>query len=420
VTTSDRFAAARAVADATLYEGYVLYPYRASSGKNQVRWQFGVLAPPSFCEADGSERSSIRTECILDPGPAAALAVRIRGLQIQRRDGPVPWDEGVEHVVDLPVEPMFPLARAAREAPIHLDAGMDVEETADGDVTRRREAVDGLARVHAEWAEGPGALVKVVVTVENRTAWSSPEPTRDQALARSLIGVHTMLAVDDGSFVSLIDPPDFAVDAAKGCVNDGTYPVLIGSGDVVLSSPIILYDHPEVAPESPGDLFDALEIDEILGLRVLTLTEAEKAEARQTDARAAAIIDRCDEMPPEVWSRLHGAIRTLSPTGAQTDAERLPWWEPAVDEQYNPYTDSLVIGGKTVTAGTAVRLRPSRRADAHDMFLSGMAATVAGIYTDVDDEIMVAVTVDDDPAAEALAWQRRGLFFHPDELEVVG
>ena len=115
-----------------------------------------------------------------------------------------------------------------------------------------------------------------------------------------------------------MDPPEFARAAVARCCNVGTYPVLAGPpghDDLMLSSPIILYDHPEVAPESQGDLFDATEIDEILALRVLTLTDDEKAEARGTDARAAAILDRCDAMPPEVWGRLHGAIRSLRPVG---------------------------------------------------------------------------------------------------------
>jgi hypothetical protein len=165
-------------------------------------------------------------------------------------------------------------------------------------------------------------------------------------------------------------------------------------------------------------MFDATEIDEILALRVLTLTDDEKAEARRTDARAAAIVDRCDAMPPEMWAKLHGAIRSIQPTAGAAD-EMLPWWEPAVDEQYDPFTDTLVIAGHTVGKGTQVRLHPNRRSDAHDMFLVGMAATVTGVYTDVDEEVLVAVTVDDDPATEALAWQRRGLFFHPDELEIL-
>ena len=231
-----------------------------------------------------------------------------------------------------------------------------------------------------------------------------------------------MLAVDDGAFVSLLDPPQDARQAIAGCVNDGTFPVLIGSGDVMLSSPIILYDQPEVAPESPGDLYDATEIDEILALRVLTLTDDEKAEARGTDPRAAAIIDRCDGMSPELWSRLHGAIRPVRPAAEpdprpEPEPEALPWWDPGVDGAVDPWTDSLWIGGEMVTKGTAVRLRPSRRADAHDLFLAGLDATVAGIFRDVDGNDHVAVTIDSDPATEALAWQGRYLYFHPDELE---
>ncbi|MBV8995805.1 MAG: hypothetical protein JO287_19360 [Pseudonocardiales bacterium] len=82
----------------------------------------------------------------------------------------------------------------------------------------------------------------------------------------------------------------------------------------MLSSPILMdYDYPQVSPESPGDLFDATEIDEILSLRTLTLTDDEKLEARATDPRAAAIIDRVEEFPQEVLERLHGAIRSLRP-----------------------------------------------------------------------------------------------------------
>src|SRR5271155_4747548 len=86
---------ARKIADAVLYEGYVLYPYRASSGKNQVRWQFGVLTPRAFSERDGFERWAMRTECLVDPDPGPAssgpasswpvLSVRIRCLQVQHR-----------------------------------------------------------------------------------------------------------------------------------------------------------------------------------------------------------------------------------------------------------------------------------------------------------------------------------------------
>ncbi len=154
-------------------------------------------------------------------------------------------------------------------------------------------------------------------------------------------------------------------------------------------------------------------------MRVLTLTDEEKLEARGTDPRAAAIIDRCDDMPPELWSRLHGAVRSLAPASPPA-ADPLPWWDPGVDAAFDPVSDSIAIDGATVSAGMKVRLRPSRRADAHDIFLAGLVATVAGVYRDVDGDDHVAVTVDEDPATEALAWQRRYLYFHPEELELLG
>ena len=100
--------------------------------------------------------------------------------------------------------------------------------------------------------------------------------------------------------------------SAAECPQHRCWPVLAGppgATDIVLVSPIILYDYPEVAPESAVALFDSTEIDEILTLRVLTMTDEEKAEARATDPRAREIIDRCEAMTPEDLQRLHGVLR---------------------------------------------------------------------------------------------------------------
>jgi hypothetical protein len=451
---ADRFETARSVADAVLYEGYVLYPYRASSRKNQARFQWGVLTPRAFSEADGSERCSMRTECLVDPGGATTLALRIRCLQAQRRSsearldfsgssgddgsfGPVDylevdgvvhagWDEAVDQIVDVAPMALSGLVTSTHDQAFAFPGGTEFEpvRSAEGTVVgrfvRTRHPIDGVLRVEASRPEAALPYVKVAVTVENVTAWTGSGVHRDDVMGHSLIAVHTMLAVDRGTFVSLLDPPDDAVEAAAACRGDGAYPVLIGSDDVVLSSPIILYDHPEVAEQSPGDLYDALEIDEILALRIMTLTEDEKSEARGTDPRAAAIIDRCDEMSAETLGLLHGQMRPVGssarPDGVE-DAGAVPWWDPEVDASFDPWTESVWVSGIEITKGSAVRLRPSHRADAHDIFLVGLAATVAGVFTDVDGDQHVAVTVDDDPASEELIWQGRFLFFHPDEVE---
>jgi hypothetical protein len=495
--TPDRFGSASAVADAVLYEGYVLYPYRASARKNQLRWQFGVLCPRSFAEADGSERWWTRTECLLAAcGPGSPrLAVRVRALQLQHRavlgragagpgaapgtpegwlvvDGErfVSFDEAVEVVVDLPELDLSRPSGAARAAaggawpgaPVELEhrfscpGGTDEEPILDragqvaGSLLRTRQELAGRVVLGVEAAPGNEALLRVGVTVENLTTCApGPSARRDDVLDRSLIAVHTLLAAGGGRFLSLLDPPAEAAEAAAACHQEGSFPVPVGDDDgVVLASPIILYDHPAIAPESGGDLYDATEIDEILALRVLTLTDEEKAEARATDARAAAIIDRCEAMPAESWEALHGTVRpypapagpaavrpaAVTPppggppwrdlpagsgvpgAGAGEPCET-PWWDPAADATVDPSTDSILVGDVEVRAGTAVRLRPSRRADAQDLFLAGLSATCAGVYRDVDGAVLVAVNLDDDPATGELAWQGRHLFFHPDEVE---
>ena len=82
----------------------------------------------------------------------------------------------------------------------------------------------------------------------------------------------------------------------------------------MLSSPIILYDYPQIAPESAGDLFDGTEIDEILALRILTLTEDEKREMRDGDERARQILERTEALPEEQFLKLHGVLRGMLPT----------------------------------------------------------------------------------------------------------
>jgi hypothetical protein len=201
--------------------------------------------------------------------------------------------------------------------------------------------------------------------------------------------------------------------------------VLAGDGgpdgqtsDVVLAAPIILADHPEVAPESAVAMFDATEIDEILTLRVLTLTDDEKARARATDARAAAIIDRCEQLSPAELQRLHGTLR--DPHGLTGD----DWWAALAQDMaaapVSPETDAVVVAGSRVARGSRVRLQPNRRADAQDMFLAGQEAVVSAVHVDLDGETHVAVTLVDDPAADLHDWYGRHLYFAPDELRPLG
>jgi hypothetical protein len=278
---------------------------------------------------------------------------------------------------------------------------------ARGTEVLRRWPISGVVRVTVEPLAAARTLLKLRLRVENVTAWALPGAPRSEAMRASLLGCHLLLAVTNGAFLSLLDPPAWATEAAAGCRNIGTYPVLAGGEgrrDLMLSSPVILYDHPAVAPESPHDLFDATEIDEILTLRILTLTEEEKREARATDPRLRALIDGVERLGPEAMSRLHGGARELRDV------------QPPAEDRPAPL--QITVRGTVVGPGSRVRLRPgARRTDAQDMFLEGMIATVEAVVRDVEDRDCLAVTLDDDPAAELLRWQRRFLYFRPDEIE---
>jgi hypothetical protein len=458
-TTPTGFQGAEAVADAVLYEGYLLYPYRKSSAKNQVRWQFGILAPRAWVEAQGQATDGVagseeswwqQTECLVEAPASATVHVRPRFLQVQTRTverrlpsgefepverlevgerTEVAFEEAIPHEADVVVG--LGELYGERTVAYGAEAGGTTERLVDGHgvevgrVVRRCEPVSGRLRVSAERADAPFPVHRLRVRAENADDATPVDATRPEALRRAMVAAHCFISVSAGSFLSQLDPPAWASEAAKGCRNVRTFPVLAGPPgclDLVLSSPIILYDHPRIAPESPGDLHDAAEIDEILSLRTMTLTDDEKREARATDPRAAAIVDRVDTMPPEVMQRLHGAVRSLRPAARRADepdaGPTTPWWDPGADASVSPETDPVVVDGVRVAKGSRVRLRPRRRGtDAHDMFLAGRAATVEAVFLDVDGSTHVAVTIEDDPSAELHQWYGRFHYFAPEEVE---
>jgi hypothetical protein len=202
------------------------------------------------------------------------------------------------------------LALAPHRAPIAIDAGREVEELPGGGaLVRTWYALEGELEVAAARVDTPDTW-RVSVKVDNKTPFAGG--SRQHALARTFCSTHTMLTATDAQFVSLTDPPEQLKGAAAGCRNAGTWPVLVGDPgrrNEVLSSPIILEDYPRVAPESPGDLFDGGEIDQLLILNILALTDEEKDEMAASDPRAREILARTEALTPEQLMALHGTIR---------------------------------------------------------------------------------------------------------------
>ena len=346
------------IADAVLYEGYILYPYRASATKNQQRWNFGALCPPTYAIAQkGTERSTMQTQCLVQVKSDTKLNVKVRFLQLSLREvcrfvpdcnstecGHITnvnsqcfeavramdlngkslqmWQEAVEREIAIAELDFDSIIAEKKQVTFHFAADRSTENLVDLETeqlaamfVRSQEAIKGCVEISARYLQEDHehGQMRLSVVVHNETPLDNSETaTRDEALMRSTISTHTILQIKNGEFISLLDPPEKYRLAASQCVNNGTYPVLVGSDaskDCMLSSPIILYDYPQIAPQSAGDLYDGTEIDEILTLRIMTLSEDEKREMRGVDERARHLLERTETMQAEQLVKMHGVMK---------------------------------------------------------------------------------------------------------------
>lgn len=336
------------IANAVLYEGYILYPYRASAVKNQQRWNFGAVYPEAYSNATkGVDSWTMQTECLVHSGRQTSLEVKVRFLHLVSREAGeliTPASESDPNLSDFNVVPMLevngqyfqtwqeaiereieisgfelsaadpePLQLAFSFPATHAIEPLRDEETGRiaGVLSRRQQAIAGRCEVSARRLTQD--LLRVSVQIANVSPMTQARwEDREAALLRALVSTHTILNLSGGEFVSLLDPPATLAEAVAQCQNVGTYPVLVGvegERDCMLSSPIILYDYPQIAPESAGDLYDGTEIDEILTLRIMTLTDEEKREMRSVDERARQILERTEKLSTQEMMKLHGALR---------------------------------------------------------------------------------------------------------------
>lgn len=298
------FESVEKIAAAVLYEGYILYPYRPTAIKNRQRWNFGTLYPRVYAQAQRPEEAfRLAAECLAVADSEATLDVRLRFLQLIRQqdkvaaltDASLAWDEAVERTVGLSnlrirdlLDAPFLVTVAIEELQIRLSIGGQMSE-------------DGACKLRLE--------------VQNTTPLpSGAEAKREEALPLSFVSAHLLLGITGGEFVSLLDPPEAYRASVAACSSAGVFPVLAGEEpdrNILFCSPIILYDYPKVAPESEGDFFDGTEMDEMLALRVLTLTEDEKQQMQKVDPRARRILERTEALTGDAMLKAHGVIRGL-------------------------------------------------------------------------------------------------------------
>ncbi|MGI8509511.1 MAG: hypothetical protein ACR2MQ_09315 [Gemmatimonadaceae bacterium] len=330
--------AVAAIARAVLYEGYILWPYRRSALKNQQRWTFGGVFPESWSSTSGTNDVSERSATVLVEGAGdAAIDVRIRFLHIVERrvakstatgledtdeltvagERYLSWEEATEREAILPSYTLTEL-EMPRTVAIDIAAGsetellMESDDRVAGAVQRSWRAIAGALEVFAVCIR-PN-LYHLTGRVTNTTPNATPLEcgTRAEAQTHTMISMHMVLRTNGGAFVSTQEPPEPLRSIVESSKADGLWPVLVGEAgvrDTMLASPIILSDYPQIAPESPGDLFDGGEIDQLLILNVLALTDEEQREMRDSDPHAREILDRCRSMSPEQLMSLHGMVR---------------------------------------------------------------------------------------------------------------
>jgi hypothetical protein len=350
-----------------LWEGHALYPYTPSATKNSTPTPFGIVYPPAYAAGSPHTFDRVKLQCIATGTDSFSATVHFLQAADERR-------------IELTAEPV------------------DFEFA----------ALRGSAALRAD---DYGGLVRVTVEVRNTT--EVPEGlTRTEALAFSLLSTHVVVRCGTGGrFMSPISPPEEAATAVLTCNNVNIFPVLATpADDAVLGAAIMLGDHPQIAPESRGGLFDSTEIEEALLLHVLALSDGEREEIAGADPAVRAMIERAVSATPEDIIALHGRVEIRDPA---------PPEPPAADEDVRG-EQRIDVDGRTFVRGGHVVLRPDGSRHGQDHLLAGHSATIERILIDYDDQVHICVTVDDDPGQDLMRDIGRYLYFKPGEVEVIG
>ncbi len=436
------------IVSAVLYEGYILYPYRSSAKKNRQRFTFGRVYPEAYSTSqNGAEPFVIQTECLLRSRtgtptvnistrflhPMAREVAALSTSQSGAANGAEPpfqtvselqvdgnlfqtWQEAVEREVKpaplqlrgrSPCRLSFPFGFPSSRAsePIRDRKGGTVGRT-----LRRQPELAGVIEIATEFLDPE--FFKVTVRVLNRTPVTDSELNDpSEVLMRTLVSTHTILKAEGAEWISLTDPPSNCRSAAASCKNIGTWPVLVGDEDkgdrdTLLSSPIILSDYPRIAPESAGSYFDGTEIDEMLTLRIMTMTDEEKREMRQVDEHARRLLERTEDLREDELLKMHGAMRT----------------KRSFDEAFfgsKTKLQGVALGDVYLQPGDRVKIRPKARADIMDVALAGKTAVIEAVEQDAEARVHLALVLQDDPGKDLGLLRQPGhrFFYGLDEIE---
>ncbi|MEA2273677.1 MAG: hypothetical protein QOI98_2385 [Solirubrobacteraceae bacterium] len=372
-----------AMVDSLLYEGYALYPYTPGATKNATPTPFGIVYPPAYAGGSDWTFHHLELQCLLEGGET--LTGEVRFLQ---PDGP--RHQAAARRLELGESPVADLSGDGVSADQSFPS--DEGDTLEVHIDLRAE-------------RQPDGRVLATLRVENRTP-AADGLDRAGALRHSLISTHPILHVRGGRFVS-------PLESGGACDNVNTWPVLAtAEDDVMLGAAIVLPDHPQIAPESRGNLFDSTEIEEALLLHVHVLSDDERAAIEEQDPAVREMVARAAAATPEDMLALHGRVTLRDPVTTEPPQPSAAVRDPSRGEE------EATADGKTFRRGGKVVLRPGPDADLHARLVEGRTATVERIFTDWDGKVHLAVTIDDDPGQDLLRETNRFLFFFAHEVEV--
>jgi len=389
------------LAQTLLMEGYALYPYTPGAAKNSTPTPFGIVYPPVYAVESPTTYDHLRLQVIAEVKDVATATLAIDVLFLEPSG---PRHEAARRRIDVP--------------PTTLDA----LETAPVVVAFAFEGVQGRIEVSAQaFHDG---LVRVTAAVFNTTEVADGLD-RPGALRSSMLSTHVIARVADTSglpaqsrLLSPTAPPAHAVTANMACANVNTFPVLAShEDDVVLGAAIVLPDHPQLAPESRGDLFDGTEIEEALLLHVLALSDGEVDDIARQDPAIREMVRRAAATTPEEFAKLRGRI-TIKDVVPDAPPRETLMGLPTFGEELRG-EQQVHVSGVTYRLGDHVRLRPEAGRNAQDHLLDGRGATIERIYIDYSDIVHLCVTVDDDPGQVLMRDIGRYLYFKPDEVEMI-
>ena len=382
-----------------LYEGYALYPYTPGAAKNSTPTPFGIVYPPDYAQGNAATFDHLRLECGLVAEEGAPVSAVVRFLQ------------------------------ASGERHQALERRVELSAPGDDPVAFSFDGLEGHARLRVDPTED--GLQRVRVCVHNTTPVADPDIDRGAALRASLLSTHVVATAPGSRFLSPLERRDFE------SVN--TFPVLATpTDDTVLGAAIVLPDHPQLAPQSRGNLFDGTEIEEALLLHVHALPDMEREAIADQDPAVRAMVERAAATTPEDLIALHGVMHPTEP-GVLSEAEQphpvFEGWRPPAQAERRPAeqlepprppadlpyfpgeAEATTAGGITFRRGDRVRLRPQQEGDPIDHMVAGRTATIEKLLHDVDNRLYFAVTVDGDPGQELLRDTGRFLYFFEGEVE---